>query len=234
MADIHYKIISPDSGAENDGSIIGRVDQSTLVGALSNALLATNVYAFFMNSDTGSISNLGTAITAGSAQPFGAVGQMSAGDGFILACDDDVKDIYVRIDTAGVGSWTGLTVKDSSNGRTFDRTLTGHTDTSNGFKNTGWHQITVPHTVTHSSFSPAPTVSNGIETERRYVMLQLGSFVSASVAPVIGAIFLRHHDSAVTYRDFTTTANAAAITGGAAVSSLYRTGADPDVICVVH
>lgn len=215
MIDLMLPEISSVAGDASDGVIRGRVNQSLLTGLFSNVLLAGTLYAIRRDRSAGGtayldVSSLAISGTTDALEPFGSTAVMSAGDGLLIACEHDIKEIYVNVTTAGAGSWDGIELYDSSDGKKFNRLLANIVDGTNGFKATGIGRITFDHpSTTHQTFSPAPDDI----AERKWLLIAPKNITSVTTAPKVSRIWIIHHDESITYNEYTSTINASLTSG---------------------
>ena len=261
MLTLQIPEISATAGDMNDGFVRGEVRQSLFTAVLTNSLLAPNVYVVRKDKSVGSTTFTDISTSAIWTTPFelfGSAIQMSAGDGILLSCDHEVKEMWFDIDTAGVGSWGVLEVYYSSNGKTFDKLHTNIVDGTNAFKTTGVKKISFD-LATHSALSPVPeditdwTVLDTRTAQTGWTTSQIREFtispqgaayryyrinISANNGDALtqaAELYLYDNTGLITVPAIPGYAtNTLALAGGLTVGQFYRSGADPDVVSVVH
>lgn len=97
MHDLYLGEIGPTAGPDSDGIDWGRVNQTPLTAALSNAMSAPNVYAYRKNVSATGVQFLPIADPMTTHTPFGTAAEMSAGDEYLLACDNPVERFYFQV-----------------------------------------------------------------------------------------------------------------------------------------
>lgn len=199
--------ISNNIGKNNDGVAIGNINESLLTSAYTDIRLAAIIYAYRKDvSGTNFIfTDISTLLTSGTGVDiFGDITAMGAGDEALLACDDDIKEIYVEVLTSGVYVSSGLQFNYSDNGINTNMEYTGIVDTSNGFRNApGIYKIS-GFTNNLVSFTPV----HGSITSREWISFKPKNLGVITTVPRLGRIWIVHHDEHITYRDITNTTNA--------------------------
>lgn len=229
----HYPIplLSSTCGQNNDGIPFGAVNQSTLLKAFSNAILAPATFAYALADDGNNlnITDVSTPIISGTANavaPFGETAQMSSLDRLVFACDHSIKEFYFELTTSGAGNWGTLAVFDSSDGETATRELAIVSDPSNGMKaGLGVYRVQFTNQTGQVTWSPSPMKI----TKRRYIAIGLKNFVSATTAPKISRLWIIHEDSAISYVDLTTQYNASTTSNdftGSPATAFYPIGTE--------
>jgi len=207
MLDLRIPEISSTSGPDSDGVVNGRVSQSELICSISNVQMSNVVYAYRKDTATGfsQFQDISTnAVSDVAFEPFGSTDNFSANDALILSCTEEVKEIFFRITTPGVFTCDGIDVLISTDGITFNTTLTGVTDNSNAFRNAaGIYRITLPNDTGHVDSSPVP----GEITSRRWHLIKFRNLTGITTAPQINHIWLIHQDANMTYMDSTAVQN---------------------------
>lgn len=201
-----YPVSSLTSGALNDGALEGQINESLHNAVLSNVQIADSRYLLRMDYDVGQFADLSTLINSQVVFPWGTTATMTTGDGFLIACNDDIDSIFLNITTVGVGTWTALQLFDSTNGSTFNREITGFTDNTNALKSSGWRDIVVPSSFVDGrvSFSPSPVL--GVASRKWILIKPVGTF-TVTTAPQISAAVVRHIDTAIKWINLTTFSN---------------------------
>lgn len=194
------------SGKLSDGALEGTINENLHHAVLSNVQIATDRYLLRMDYDVGQFTDLSTLINSQVVSPWGEIGSMNAGDGFLIACDDDVDTLLLNITTIGVGTWTALQLFDSTNGTTFNREITGFTDNTNALKNSGWRDIVVPSSFITGrvAFSPSPVL--GV-TSRKWILVKPAGSFTVTTAPQISASVVKHTNTIIKWINLTTFPN---------------------------
>lgn len=208
--DLRIPEIGQNSGEMNDGIVRGKVNQSLTTNLISNVVLGGTLYVYRKDNIAGGgfnfldISAQAIADISNNFLPWGDNSTFTNEDTVYIACEHGIKDLYFNITTAAV--WVGTVgIYDSTDGITANRELT-YTETSNGFRNTGIHKITINHPETPSvAFSPVP----GDIASRRWIVLKIKTFTSVTTVTKLQRMWVTNEDSAVKYTDLTSQANAA-------------------------
>jgi len=206
--DLRIAEISSTAGNDSDGVVRGSVAQSLMVTSLTNVQMSSIVYAYRKDTETGfsQFTDLSTnSVSDVAFEPFGSTANLSANDAFILASDHEVKEIFVRITTPGVLTCDGIEILISTDGITFNTTLTNVIDGTNAFSNAaGVYRIELPGETGHVDSSPVP----GEITSRRWHLVKFKNLTSVTTAPQINRVWLIHKDENITYSDNTDSVNA--------------------------
>jgi hypothetical protein len=178
--------ISDVAGNAADGIVRGVVDQSLFSGAYTSVEDTETVYAFNLDTSTGAIdfTDYTVQCTSGIADsflPWSTDGQFSAGDALYIASAEDVTEIRFTISTPGVWVGGGLDILDSTDGATPNRTLTGVSDASNGFRNgPGTYVITwTDPAIPRVAWSPVP----GFIAARKWIVIRPSGYISSTTSP---------------------------------------------------
>ena len=206
-------VISPTSGPNQDGLLLGRINSSDLVAA---ALVAKVIPIQAVKREdltaTGSamvdVTTAATDAAAGDFQPFGTTAQMSLGDSFYFYVADgkECDKLHVQIATPGVGTYTiGIQEWDATAEAWVDMADT--VDNSNNFKAAAGVYII---SWTHSK-KGALKLHHTDTAKHVWHRVYLKTFTSASTAPVISRLWAE--DVNVVYTDMTAQANSGNWTG---------------------
>lgn len=209
MLNILIPEMSPTAGENSDGVVLGSVAESLLTGAFETRIHCPNVIVYRMDRTNSSLnilddSTAAQSTTPSSWTPFGSGAAFTTGDEFLVTCSSDIQAILFRVDVAAIHSGT-LHVYDSEDGVWATNELTV-TDTSNAFRNTGWHYITLPDNAQRVTWKPSNDPSLN-PPSRKYYRFRLDGIVGGNTAPqcselvLVGKVF--------PYEDHTTNANGA-------------------------
>lgn len=191
MLDLQIPIFSSVAGDSNDGIVVGKISQSSMVAVLSGSALVS--IAQVLRKDVTSTGVLWTDVTTaatdavtGDFSPFGTTTTMSNGDAFYVRTTNDVDThaIYAQISTAGAGSW-GMTVKEWNELTSTWEIVTGLVDTSNAFRN-----ATGVYKISYTSGAEGRIRLDDTSPIYKWHKIELINFVSATTAPVLSRIWM--------------------------------------------
>lgn len=187
--------ISPTSGQNGDGFCIGSVKETLLEGALESVTNCDirKVYRVDMSGGSTILTDVTTAAKAFIAngwKPFGDTAEFSTGDGYLIACDEEVQAILYKQDNTATHNGT-LKVYDSTDSLWADNLLSV-TDEGDSFRQSGWKRILLPDNANRKAFKPSQFKINGeIPPSLKYFYLKLDSVTSGTPPSCSGLVMIR-------------------------------------------
>lgn len=207
---IKIPLSSITAGSLDDGALEGQINESQLSTVLVNAQFAANKYLLRMDADVGTFSDITSVVNANTATPiWGATSNMSAGDGLLISCDDDIVEIGLNVSTIGVGTWTTIELWDSTDGLTFNRQITGFTDNTGALKNSGWRSIALPSgsETGRVALRPSPLLPGEAGTSRKWILVKPSGIFTVTTAPIVSGMYVKHPTSSIKWIDITDSVN---------------------------
>lgn len=206
--------ISSTAGPQQDGGFHGYIKESQLTAYLTKISLTTAMKCVRVdNTPTGDVFVDLSAAASNSGGPdialFGAASDMTSADTVFISDTSTIKSLWFNIATAGVYTGDGIEIYDSTNGVSANRLLVTEADGTNGFRSTGWKQLswTVPDAA-GTPFALSPNSTNTLLSEpRRWYKIKLKNFGSATIAPVLSRIIALYPETGMKWQNILSTVN---------------------------
>lgn len=210
MLDLRIAILSSTAGQNSDGIVRGSINDSLVISAQSNLIIATTMNVIRQDTIAGGFNFLDLSAEAASEvddsfEPFGSTVSFSANDAFFLSDDIEIQELFFQITTSGDWVGDGLEVFDSTDGVTANRLLGNIQDDSDGFRNTtGIYRLTWDAPASDRvAFSPVP----GQIAEREWIVIKPKNLTGATTAPKLRRMWIKNTPALALHTDFTSDVN---------------------------